>query len=77
MTHLSFDSLANLVATRFRINESRISPDSTFDDLGLDSLSQIELVMALKKDMDIHLTDDQIAEMATLSDVVAKVNSLQ
>ena len=65
------------MATRFRINESRISPDSTFDDLGLDSLSQIELVMALKKDMDIHLTDDQIAEMATLSDVVAKVNSLQ
>lgn len=77
MTTLTFDSLAELVSSRFRIDGSRIGPDSTFDELGLDSLSQIELVMALKKDLQIHLTDDQIAEMSSLSDVIAKVNSLQ
>jgi len=40
------------------------------DDLGADSLDQVELVMALEVEFDIEIPDDDFEEAITVGDVV-------
>ncbi|MFF5566327.1 acyl carrier protein [Streptomyces sp. NPDC012623] len=65
------DSVAEVMADRFGMDRDIIVPEATFDDLGLDSLSQIELVTALTKRLGVELTDDEMAELSTVGEIVA------
>lgn len=65
-----YESVAEVFSARFRIGRDRVRPEATFDDLGLDSLSQIELATALQKRFGIEFTDDEIAEMSVVSEIV-------
>jgi acyl carrier protein len=52
-------------------DESRITPDSHFvDDLGADSLDQVELVMALEEEFGTEIPDDAAEKIQTISDAV-------
>jgi acyl carrier protein len=74
MMSVSFDSIVQVISTRFKIDRSRVVPEASFDELGLDSLSQIELALSLKKELGINISDDELSEIATVSDVVAIAN---
>ena len=52
-------------------DESRITADSHFvDDLGADSLDQVELVMALEEEFNTEIPDDAAEKIHTISDAV-------
>lgn len=52
-------------------DESRITPDSNFvDDLGADSLDQVELVMAFEEEFGTEIPDDAAEKIQTIKDAV-------
>ena len=59
-----YDAVADLISRRFNIPRERIQPDASFDDLDLDSLSQIELATALKKQLGLEISDKEISEIS-------------
>lgn len=67
------DSVVEVFVARFDLDPETVLPDATFDDLGLDSLSQIELATALKKRLGIVITDDELTEISVVADIVALV----
>lgn len=69
----TFDSVADVITRRFSIPRDRVQADATFDDLGLDSLSQIELVTALQKQLGVHIADEELDGLADVNDVVELV----
>ncbi|NJQ01285.1 acyl carrier protein [Streptomyces zingiberis] len=69
----AYDSVLDVLVTRFGLDPGTVSADATFDDLGLDSLSQIELATALKKRLNIVISDEELAEVSVVADVVALV----
>ena len=46
------------------------------DDLGMDSLDAVELAIAMEREFRIELSDDQIAKLQTVGDIVALVRRL-
>ncbi|MGH3962189.1 MAG: acyl carrier protein [Pseudonocardiaceae bacterium] len=68
-----YESVVDVFTGRFGIDRDKVQPDASFDDIDLDSLSQIELATALKKKFAVEITDDEMAEMAVVSEVVAKL----
>lgn len=70
MTSLQ-DSVADVIVSRFDLDREQVRPDATFDDLGLDSLAQIELATALKKRLGVVITDAELSEVSVVSDIVA------
>ncbi len=72
MTSL-YDSVVDVFVARFNVRREKVQPDSSFGDLGLDSLSQIELATALQKRLGVTITDDEIANMSVVSDIVARL----
>ena len=60
-----FETIAELIAERCGCDVSRITEDSTFDDLGIDSLDTVEMVMELEDKVD------------TVGELVAHIESIQ
>ncbi|WP_194923067.1 aminotransferase class I/II-fold pyridoxal phosphate-dependent enzyme [Catenulispora pinisilvae] len=69
----TYDAVVDVLSVRFNIAPETVTPAATFDDLALDSLTLLELVDALADALGVEITDDELAEMLGLPDIVAKL----
>jgi len=61
----------DLIAESLGVNESEVVDDASFiDDLGADSLDIVELVMAIEKEFNIEIPDEEAEKIATVRDAV-------
>ena len=68
-----FEAIAELIAERVEKDVSEIKMESTFRDLGIDSLDTVELLMNLEDKLDMEIELDQKVE--TVGDLVAFIES--
>ena len=57
-----FDAIAEIVSERTGCDISTIKPESTFTELGIDSLDTVELLMSLEDKIGIEIELDQKVE---------------
>ena len=72
-----FEKLAKFAAKQLDLDLAEITPDSTFESLGIDSLDVVEMVMDLESELGIELDmeDQKISTFQELADFVeAKMN---
>ncbi len=63
--------LKDLIADKLRVNVADVRQDASFiDDLGADSLDIVELVMAIEKEFDIAIPDEDAEKIATVQDAI-------
>lgn len=58
-----------------KLNGKEITLDSTFKDLGLDSLDLVELVFQFEEALGVQFEDDELAGLKTVQDVVTLIES--
>ncbi|MDO4517005.1 MAG: acyl carrier protein [Bacillota bacterium] len=68
-----FEAIAELIAERVEKDVSEVKMESTFRDLGIDSLDTVELLMNLEDKLDMEIELDQKVE--TVGDLVAFIES--
>ena len=71
-TVLTFEKTAKILAEYKDIDVSEISPDSTFEDLGLDSLDTVEIVMSLEDEFGISIELD--SSLKTVRELVELID---
>lgn len=65
-----------IVAERLGVSEEKITPQSSFvDDLGADSLDQVELIMALEDEFDMEIPDEDAEKLKTIKDALDYIDS--
>ena len=72
-----YEKLASYAAKQLEIDVSDISPDSTFESLGIDSLDIVEMIMDLESELGIELEmeDEDISTFQELADFIdSKMN---
>ena len=72
-----FEKLAKLAANQLEIDIADITPDSTFESLGIDSLDVVEMIMDLESELgvELELEEQKIVTFGELADFVeSKVN---
>ena len=72
-----FEKLAKFAAKQLDLDLAEITPDSTFESLGIDSLDVVEMVMDLESELGVELEmeDQKIATFQDLADFVeSKLN---
>jgi acyl carrier protein len=68
--------IKKIVAEHLGVDEAKITDTSAFvDDLGADSLDQVELVMAFEEAFGIEIPDDAAEKIVTVQDAVSYVDS--
>jgi len=61
-----------IVSEHLDVEEAKITDTSSFvDDLGADSLDQVELVMAFEEEFNVEIPDEAAEKIATVSDAVS------
>ena len=68
-----FDKIANYLAEQLDLAVEDITPDTTFESLGVDSLDTVEMVMDLEDELGVELElEDKIS---TVGELVSFVES--
>lgn len=69
-----FDAVAELIAERTECEKDSITRDSSFKDLGIDSLDTVDLLMELEDKLGISIELNQ--KVSTVGDLTAFIASL-
>jgi acyl carrier protein len=67
----TFDRVKKVVVDQLDVNEDEVTPTASFvDDLGADSLDQVELIMAFEEEFDIEIPDEDAEKITSVGDAV-------
>ncbi|MCI7639697.1 MAG: acyl carrier protein [Clostridiales bacterium] len=72
-----FEKLKSYAARQLELDASEITPDSTFESLGIDSLDVVEMIMDLESELgvELELEDQKITTFQELADFIeSKLN---
>lgn len=66
----------DLIAESLGATHSEVVPEASFiDDLNADSLDIVELVMAIEKEFDLEIPDDEAEKIRTVRDAIDYISS--
>ena len=68
-----FEKIVDYLANQMDLNKEDISPDTTFESLGIDSLDTVEMVMDLEEELGIEL--DLEEKISTIGELVAFIET--
>jgi len=62
-----FGKVRAVVAEKLNVGEDQVTEDAKFvEDLGADSLDQVELIMALEDEFDLKIPEDEAEQLTTV-----------
>ncbi|HEY8314391.1 MAG TPA: acyl carrier protein [Candidatus Baltobacteraceae bacterium] len=71
----TFDKVKKIIVEQLGVDESEVTPEASItDDLGADSLDQVELVMAFETEFNIDIPDEEAEKIKTVGDAVTRID---
>jgi acyl carrier protein len=65
------DKVRDIIAEELGVEREKLTDSASFmEDLGADSLDQVELVMAFEKEFDIDIPDEEAEKLRTVGDAL-------
>lgn len=67
--------VTKIISEQLDVSEDDVVLSASFvDDLGADSLDQVELIMAIEEEFDISIPDEDAEKIVTVQDAVDYIN---
>jgi acyl carrier protein len=70
------DRVIAVIAKTMHMESGRITPVSTFEDLGIDSLDGINIAFGLENEFDVSIPDDALPKLRSVSDISLGIEHL-
>ncbi|MBN2515175.1 MAG: acyl carrier protein [Deltaproteobacteria bacterium] len=72
------EQVKQIIMEQLNVTEEECVPEAKFiDDLGADSLDLVELIMAMEDHFGLEISDDELAQISTIQDVIDYIASRQ
>ena len=69
------ERVKQIIVEQLGVDEAEVTPTASFvDDLGADSLDQVELVMALEEHFGVEIPDEDAEKLRTVQDAIAYID---
>jgi len=68
--------VCRVIATSKRIPVERVTVDSAFEELGIDSMDAVEILFALENEFDINIPDEEVKTVRNVRQMVEGVERL-
>ena len=76
MSENNADRVKKIIISQLNVSEEQVTSEASFiDDLGADSLDQVELVMALEEEFGDDIPEDEAEKLQTVGSVISYVDS--
>ena len=70
------DKVKKIVVDQLGVSEEQVTPEAKFiEDLGADSLDQVELVMALEEEFHSEIPDEEAEKLKTVGEAIAYIEN--
>lgn len=70
------DRVLKVIATTRRLPIESVTPDSTFEELGVDSLDRLNILFDLEGEFDIEIDDEEAKKVTSIRQMVDGVTQL-
>ncbi len=71
------DRVKRIIVEQLGVDESQVTEDASFmDDLGADSLDQVELVMAFEEEFDVEVPDEEAEKITTVGQAIEHLRKI-
>jgi acyl carrier protein len=70
------DRVLRVIATTRRVPLETVRPDSTFEELGIDSLDRLNILFELEGEFDIQIDDEQAKQVTSLQQMIDGITVL-
>jgi len=65
------ERITKIICEQLEVDEKDVIPEASFvDDLGADSLDQVELIMAMEEDFGVSISDEEAEKITTVRDAI-------
>ena len=65
------EKIRNIICEQLDVAEEDVVQTASFvDDLGADSLDQVELIMAMEEEFDVSIPDEDAEKIGTVKDAI-------
>ena len=72
------EKVKKIICEQLDVPEADVVPAASFvDDLGADSLDQVELIMAMEEEFDLSISDEDAEKIATVQDAIEYMTKAQ
>jgi acyl carrier protein len=72
----TFEKVKKIIVEQLGVDESEVTPEASItEDLGADSLDQVELVMAFETEFNIDIPDEEAEKIKTVGDAVSRIEA--
>jgi acyl carrier protein len=68
--------ILEIIAETQRKDLSEVTIDSTFEELGIDSMDGVNIVFAIENEFNINVPDEQVKSIRSVRDIVNGVEQL-
>lgn len=69
------DTIRDLLIEQLGCNPEDVTPQATMDDLGADSLDEVELCMALEEEFDLDIPDSDAEKILSHTSTVGQIEA--
>ncbi|MCE5194838.1 MAG: phosphopantetheine-binding protein [Nitrospiraceae bacterium] len=73
MSASTLQRVKDLFVEKLKLNEAELTPSSTLDSLGLDSLDKIEFMFTIEEEFDIKIPDREV-QINTIQDLIDTID---
>ena len=72
------DKMVDIIVEQLSVDKDKVVPQASFvDDLGADSLDQVELIMAMEEEFDVEIPDEDAEKIKTVQNAIDYVAKIQ
>jgi acyl carrier protein len=71
----AFERVQKIVAEQLKVEQSAVTPEATFEDLGADSLDVWDLLMRLEDEFQLKIPDEEAEKITTVGQAVDYIES--
>jgi acyl carrier protein len=68
--------IRNVIANSQKLPLDKVTIDSTFQDLGIDSMDAVNILFGLESEFDINIPDEEVKEIRTVRQMAEGVEKL-
>ena len=74
----TLERVKKIIVEQLGVEDAEVTPEASItDDLGADSLDQVELVLAFEIEFGIDIPDEEAEKIKTVGDAVQKIEAVE
>ncbi len=72
----TLEKVCSIVTERFELSDLELSADTTWEEIGADSIDLVDLIAAVEDSFGISIPDEAIENLRSIGDVAAYIDNL-